>query len=405
MIRKVLNCGEIELIETFGDELTVVNSARVSFHKQKLELDDDDCRLLKYLIRHHHTSPFRHVFFRFRIKAPEFVLRQWFKHVVGAEWTSCYPTQLHGWNEVSGRYVKLDEYYIPDTWRKQSTQKKQGSDGYLDEKHQKIANEIYSTTLTYLKSSYDLLLKMNVANEMARIMLPLSIYTETMWTVSLQAVLHFIGLRVSNDTQEELRLYANAIEEMIKDKFPHIVEYWLDESSGNELFTERLFKETVQSHKQIDSHEFVKRIRENPQNALCYIRFNESCIFHLQKTLNMTDSELQNILHRKISTIPLSINSLNMKKLLQRCEEQPLCHAYMFYIGLLAGGKLLSKYIPEKYSELLLFEKDSKILIEKFKTYLNKKITTTDEQDEFIHHVNSSYALIKKCFDEFAISV
>lgn len=226
MISNILDHGEIELLETFGDELTVVNCARVSFHKKKDVLDQDDLKLLKYLIVHQHTSPFRHVFFRFRIKAPEFVLRQWYKHVVGAEWTSCHPTQLHGWNEISGRYVKLDEFYIPKEWRKQSANKKQGCDGIIDGQYLAIIE--YNTALNSIKKAYDNLLDMGVASEMARMVLPLSIYTETMWTVSLQALLHFISLRESDSTQYELREYARTIHGMIRDRFPNIVDMWLN---------------------------------------------------------------------------------------------------------------------------------------------------------------------------------
>jgi thymidylate synthase (FAD) len=226
VVHRILDEGEIELLDTFGDELTVVNSARVSFHKRKEVLDESDLKLLDYLIRHEHTSPFRHVFLRFRIKAPEFVLRQWYKHVVGAEWTSVHPCQLHGWNEVSGRYVKLDQYYHPNEWRAQSTSKKQGSDGLLNPEHQIKANELFDTLLAKIQETYNGLLELNVATEMARIILPLNIYSETMWTTSLQAVLHFICLRRSDTTQLEMRLYADRLYDIVKERFPHIMEKW-----------------------------------------------------------------------------------------------------------------------------------------------------------------------------------
>ena len=168
------------------------------------------------------------------------------------------------------------------------------------------------------------------------------------------------------------------------------------------LFTERLFKETCESHKQIDRHRFVKNIRDTPLDAIKYIQFNERCICEIQSTLNLTDNCLEVMLYRNIKNIPLAINSLNMKRLLQRCKEQPLYHAYMFYLGLLAGGKLLMKYIPLEYTDILQFQEDTKYLIERFKNYLNDTVVNVEEQSQFIKEVNESYVLIGKCFDEFS---
>jgi thymidylate synthase (FAD) len=227
MTYSILDKGEIEVLDIFGDELTIVNSARVSFKKRKTVFDEDDRKLLRYLIRHQHTSPFRHVMFRFRIKAPEFVMRQWYKHVVGAEWTSCHPSQLHGWNEVSGRYVVMDEFYVPESWRKQSANKKQGCDGEIfEEDTQTDLNQLYTNTMNQIETCYQKLLDHGVANEMARCILPLTIYTEVMWTVSLQALLHFVSLRTSDTTQYELREYANVLYEILKTKFPETTTAW-----------------------------------------------------------------------------------------------------------------------------------------------------------------------------------
>ncbi len=226
-IHKVLDKGEIEVMDVMGSDLTIVNCARVSFGKRKTEFGDDDRRLLRYLLRHHHTSPFRHVFLQFRIKAPEFVLRQWYKHVVGAEWISCHPSQLHGWNEISGRYIEMNEFYIPDTWRAQSKSAKQGSGDDLDFIEQLESSAIYNGALDHIKQAYrELVDGKNVAKEMARCLLPLSIYTEVIWTASLQAVLHFIDLRKSPDTQHELRVYAEVIDLIVASAFPETYEAW-----------------------------------------------------------------------------------------------------------------------------------------------------------------------------------
>ena len=128
---KVLDKGFIEVIDHLGNDLTVSNSARVSFGKRKDKYDKSDERLVRYLAKNKHYSPFRHLMVQFHIKAPEFVMRQWYKHVVGAETTSSYSTKDHAWNEISGRYVPVEEYYIPENWRQQSEDSKQASVGAI----------------------------------------------------------------------------------------------------------------------------------------------------------------------------------------------------------------------------------------------------------------------------------
>lgn len=215
----VLDKGFLTYLDRFGDELTIVNSARVSFGKSKDVMDESDKKLLRYLIRHHHTSPFRHVFFRFHIKAPEFVLRQWFKHVVGIEWTTNTINQLHGWNEISGRYVAQREFYSPKEWRKQSESKKQGSDGVV--KAQDKIKDLYNKYITEIERLYKEFESENVAKEQIRLLLPLSVYTECIWTVSLQALWHFIRLRDADDAQYEIREYARVCSQILEKEFPN----------------------------------------------------------------------------------------------------------------------------------------------------------------------------------------
>ena len=123
----VLDSGFIEVMDHLGDDLTVVNSARVSFGKRKTMYEDGDRKLVTFLAKHKHYSPFRHMVVQFHIKAPEFVMRQWYKHVVGIETTSSSATKDHAWNEISGRYVPVKDFYNPLAWRQQSTDNKQGS--------------------------------------------------------------------------------------------------------------------------------------------------------------------------------------------------------------------------------------------------------------------------------------
>jgi thymidylate synthase (FAD) len=220
----VLDKGYIKLLESFGDELTIVNAARASFGVSKSALDDGDIRLLKYLWNNSHMSPLRHCLFRFEIKAPEFVLRQLFRHHVGIETTSTYATQMHGWSERSGRYKVIDEYHYPEEWRKQSSTAKQGSDGPLDSQNQKVANDIYTETMNQIELAYTKLIEMGVAKEQARIILPLSQYNTFIWTCSLQALLYFISLRNETHAQQEIQEYAKVFDTIVKEKFPHLYE-------------------------------------------------------------------------------------------------------------------------------------------------------------------------------------
>jgi len=226
---QVLDKGFIDFLEKFGDELTIANCARVSFGKMKTQMDDSDKRLIKYLLKHNHTSPFRHVFLRFHVKAPEFVMRQWYKHVVGIEWTSNSSAQLHGWNEISGRYVALRDYYFPEHWRKQSEDKKQGSDGLVSD--QLAIHDKYASLIASVESLYHDLIHFNVAKEQARIVLPLSIYTECIWTVSLQALLNFIRLRDADDAQFEIREYAKVFTDILKTHFPTALQEYNESSA------------------------------------------------------------------------------------------------------------------------------------------------------------------------------
>jgi thymidylate synthase (FAD) len=127
----VLDLGFIEVIDHLGNDLTVANSARVSFGKRKKTYDKSDERLVRYLAKHKHFSPFRHLVVQFHIKAPEFVTRQLYKHVVGIETTSSSITKDHAWNEVSQRYLPVGEFYTPEIWRQQSEDSKQASVGAI----------------------------------------------------------------------------------------------------------------------------------------------------------------------------------------------------------------------------------------------------------------------------------
>ena len=225
---EVLDKGSVELLDTFGDELTIVNAARVSFGADTKTLTQKDIRLIKYLYKHKHFSPFRHVMFRFRIKASEFVMRQMYKHVVGIETTSNDSTKDHAWNEISGRYKPVNEFYEPTVWRKQSKSSKQASEGVLDDDKNQEVCKMFTECMDKIKETYDKMLEAGVAKEQARIILPLNQYTEVIWTCSAQALLNFIELRDEPTAQVEIREYAVKMRELIKEKFPTLYNVWFN---------------------------------------------------------------------------------------------------------------------------------------------------------------------------------
>ena len=227
---KVLDKGFVEVIDTLGDDLTVVNSARVSFGKRKTKWDKGDERLVRYLAKHKHHSPFRHLQIQFHIKAPEFVMRQWYKHVVGIETTSNSSTKDHAWNEISGRYVEYDEFYQPEIYRKQSDDNKQASEGQFEksEYDYQFVDINWTNAHESCVSAYKQLIEIGMAKEQARCILPLTLYTEVYWTASFQSVMNFIELRDEKTSQWEIQEYAKVIKQLCLTSFPKITKLWLE---------------------------------------------------------------------------------------------------------------------------------------------------------------------------------
>jgi thymidylate synthase (FAD) len=222
----VLDKGYIEVVDTLGDDLTPVNAARVSFGGRSDKFTEKDKRLSRFLIKHKHFSPFRHQHIMVIIKAPEFVLRQWYKHVVGIETTSTHATKDHAWNEISGRYVEVEDFYYPDVWRKQSEDNKQASEGELDDLQQKRMSLVYNTFMNQVEMAYETMVNSGMAKEQARIVLPLSQYTQVWWTASFQSVMNFIELRDEPTAQVEIQEYARALKEIMLDAFPETTKLW-----------------------------------------------------------------------------------------------------------------------------------------------------------------------------------
>ena len=203
--------GYVEFLESFGDDLTVVNAARVSFDKVSTELTKGDRNLINYLAKHHHISPFFHPQARFRIKMPIFVCREWFRHTVGL-----------ARNEVSRRYVdSLPECWVPDALniRERDPNLKQGSKATAVQEAEEvymIMREHADTTL----HTYQTLLERGVAPEVARSVLPQSMFSEFIETGSLAAYARICMLRLDPTAQKEIRDYANAVCQCMSEIFP-----------------------------------------------------------------------------------------------------------------------------------------------------------------------------------------
>ena len=200
---------KVDLIDSMGTDLTVVNAARVSFDKTSSTLDDKDIKLIKYLAKHNHWSPFSHCFLQFRIKAPIFIARQLAKHQVGLSW-----------NEVSRRYVDSPpEFYEPETWRGKPENVKQGSDG--EAKSQYFPNLYLGDVTELALNNYDKMIVQGVAPEMARMVLPQNMYTEWYWSGSLYAFSRVCQLRLDKASQSEVQEIAIKLSAHCWSLFPH----------------------------------------------------------------------------------------------------------------------------------------------------------------------------------------
>lgn len=203
--------GFVECLETFGNDLTVVNAARVSFDKESLEFTEADKKLVTYLAKHDHVSPFFHPQIRFRIKMPIFVAREWYRHTIGL-----------ARNEVSRRYVDTPpECWVPfpNEIRERDPRLKQGSKSTPVDDSDRIHSILSNQTNAALKTYHDLL-DNHVAPELARTILPQSMYTEFIETGSLAAYARLCRLRLNPAAQKEIRDYAEAISVCLATKFP-----------------------------------------------------------------------------------------------------------------------------------------------------------------------------------------
>jgi thymidylate synthase (FAD) len=204
---------EVTLVDKMGNDLSVVNAARVSYSKTKKTFEQSDEKLIKYLAEHEHWSPFAHASMQFRIKAPIFVARQLVKHQVGLVW-----------NEVSRRYVDFPpEIYKPTAWRGRPVNSKQGSDGEV-ELGQTIDHNL-ETTMESCLILYNTMIEKGVAPEQARMVLPQSMMTEWIWSGTLYAFARVCNLRCKPDTQKETQDVAIQIHALADEAFPYCWKY------------------------------------------------------------------------------------------------------------------------------------------------------------------------------------
>lgn len=197
----------LELLDYMGGDLAVVNAARCSFDKQHDELTDGDVKLIKYLARHDHKSPFFHCVVSIRCSAPIFLVRQLFRHQIGL-----------AVSEVSRRYVdKEPDFYRPAAWRTRPGKSiKQGSGGAANKPNQKWCSEDYEDAVRACKYAYKSMLDRGIAPEMARMVLPQSMMTTWIWTGSIHAFARVYGLRHADNAQAESQLFAGKMAELMK---------------------------------------------------------------------------------------------------------------------------------------------------------------------------------------------
>lgn len=224
----VLDKGFIALIDFCGGDEMVVRAARISYGKET-KGEEQDKRLIKYMMRHNHGTPFEHSLFIFHVKAPIFVARQWFRHRIGS------------FNEISGRYVEYpEEFYIPEKLRAPDPKNKQGSvEGKFPNEKELI--KTFEDTISRSYEAYKKLLSAGVAREIARAVLPLALYTQFYWSVNPRSLMNFINLRVSKDAQFEIRQYAEKIVFFMRDKMPWTFEAFVEYGfSGESDFIESI---------------------------------------------------------------------------------------------------------------------------------------------------------------------
>ena len=207
---RVLDRGFVALDGALASDLAVVNGARVSFNQASQEMGERDAGLIRFLMREQHGSPFEHGYFRFIVKAPLFVVREHHRHRAG-----------HSYNEWSGRYSKIDaEFYVPDFVRSQVGKPGAYSFEPVDEEVREATRREIEENAARAFESYERMLELGVAKEVARAVLPLSTYTKYYWSCNPRSLMHFCSLRNHESAQYEIRQYAAAAESFFEKLMP-----------------------------------------------------------------------------------------------------------------------------------------------------------------------------------------
>lgn len=211
--------GSVRLDASMADDLSVVNSARVSFDKHSSELDSAGIGLINFLMRERHGTPFEHNSFRFHIKCPIFVAREWFRHRIGS------------FNEFSARYSEMPpEFYVPTSENVRTQKGKPGAyvfEPITDETLRESARKAISLNIEQSIRTYEMLIQGGVAKELARSVLPVAMYTQFFWTVNARSLMNFLSLRTADAAQLEIREYADDIERLFEDKMPITYAAWI----------------------------------------------------------------------------------------------------------------------------------------------------------------------------------
>jgi thymidylate synthase (FAD) len=207
----VLDHGFVRLDDAMASDLSVVNSARVSFGRRKEEMDESDEGLIRFLMRDRHGTPFEHNAFRFHIRAPIFVVREWMRHRIGS------------FNEFSMRYAKAtDDFYVPEAEDVRTQVGKPGAYSFepvepaLADETREALEAVYEQAF----ATYERLVEQGVARELARSVMPVGAYTEFYWTVNARALMNFVSLRAHETAQREIRGFAEAVEVFLAEKMP-----------------------------------------------------------------------------------------------------------------------------------------------------------------------------------------
>ncbi|MBI4665020.1 MAG: FAD-dependent thymidylate synthase [Nitrospinae bacterium] len=214
-VYKLLNHGEVELVDYLGDDAAIARAARTSYQKSEGKTPEHDLRLIKRLWKDRHTSPFEMVSLTFRIRLPIFVMRQHVRH------------RTASLNEWSFRYTECPElFYVPavDDVRGQSTDNKQMSAGNLSPEISAKARQLVESVNNHAYSTYKQLIELGVAREQARVVLPVSAYTQIIWNIDMRNLLHYFSLRLAPDAQKEIREYAEVMAGIVSRGWPMIWE-------------------------------------------------------------------------------------------------------------------------------------------------------------------------------------